>query len=352
LIVACGWLATASAVARWLQAAEGYDYYAAGHPEYRTCGNRQGGLALLGGPDCNGPEGYEPPPPEVDAAFAWLFKRSGYGHVVVLGASLADEYSRYVYHHLPPPHPTSVQTLIFRSRKAAADPFVVATIRNADALFLQGGDQADYVALWKDTPVVEAIQYAARRGAPLGGSSAGLAVLGAFLFSARHGTIFSPAALANPYDDRLTLDRDFLGLTGLGLSPYKSLRQAITDSHFQDRHRMGRMVAFLARVVQDGWTTDAKGIAIDEMTAVLVDTDGTATIADQRRPADRGAAYFLRLSVVPPVCQPGKPLTCGNVSVYRIRATDAGATFKLSTWTGTGGTSVTVSVDRGVLRNQ
>jgi len=300
------------------------------------------GLALLGGP----PDG---PPPEVDAAFAWLFAKSGWGRFVVIGADGVDEYSHYIYDHLPGPHPVSVETLIFQTRDAASNPDVAATIRQADALFIQGGDQWDYLRLWKDTPVQQALADVIARGAPVGGSSAGLAVLGEFVFSARNGTVYSSEALADPYHERVTLDRVLIDSPNLELAPYTYLRNLITDSHFQDRDRMGRLLAFLARLAQDGWATAARAIAVDEMTAVLVEGDGLATVVDNRPASNRGAAHFLSTPGPPELCQPGQPLTYENVSVHRISASDLGAAFDLRTWQGIGGKRYSVSARQGTL---
>ena len=170
---------------------EDYVSYFRSDPRHTASGPATPGLALIGGP----PEG---PPPEVDAAFTWLFAKSGWGRFVVIGADGEEEYGRYIYDHLPAPHPISVATLIFKTRDAASNPTVVETIRHADALFIQGGDQWDYIRLWKDTPVEQAIAQVITRGAPIGGSSAGLAVLGEFVFSARNGTVYSSEALADP----------------------------------------------------------------------------------------------------------------------------------------------------------
>jgi cyanophycinase len=350
LLVACGFLAAAPAVPLAAAAAEGYAYYVAGDPKVPAPGVRVPGLALLGGPPNELYEGHEPPPPEVDAAFTWLVNRSGRGHVVVIGTSNTDEHCTYLYRHLPPPHPVSVETLVFKTRDAASERFVVQTIRNADALFIKGGDQSEYLRLWHGTAVLDAIRHVAGKGAPIGGSSAGLAVLGEFSFSAREEFLYSPLALANPYDKHVTLERDFLGLSRLELSPYRFLRQVLTESHFSDRGRMGRHVTLLARIVQDGWEKQAKGLAVDEMTAVLIEADGSATVVDHRPPDKRGAAYFFVTPGPPEVCRRGVPLTYQNLSAYRIRASDAGAGFNLATWTGTGGTPLTVSVEQGILR--
>ena len=307
------------------------------HPERR--GPMTPGIALLGGP----PAG---PPPEVDAAFAWLFAKSGWGRFVVIGADGSDEYGRYIYRDLPPPHPACVETLIFTSRDAASDPAVSETIRSADALFIQGGDQWDYIRMWKDTPVQQAIGDLLRRGVPVGGSSAGLAVLGEFLFSARNDTVYSSEALADPYHECMTLDRVFIDSPNLG-APYQYLRNVIADSHFHDRDRMGRMLAFLARLTQDGWAQAPRAIAVDEMTAVLVEADGLATVVDNRPPSSRGSACFLLAPGLPQTCSPGQPLTYENVSAYRIRASDQDAHFDLRTWQGRGGERYSVSARRG-----
>ena len=51
---------------------------------------------------------------------------------------------------------------------------VVGKVRNAEALFFAGGDQANYVKMWRDTPLSEAIQGLVKRNVPIGGTSAGL----------------------------------------------------------------------------------------------------------------------------------------------------------------------------------
>ncbi len=96
-----------------------------------------------------------------DDAFRWFLSLSGGGDVVVLRASGADAYHPY-FHKLA--KLDSVETIVFREAAAARDPFVLERIRNADALFIAGGDQWNYVRFWKDTPVQEAINQLLRRG--------------------------------------------------------------------------------------------------------------------------------------------------------------------------------------------
>jgi len=209
---------------------------------------------------------------------------------------------------------------------------VLDAVRHAEAIFLAGGDQSNYVRFWKDTPLAEAVRAAAARGVPVGGTSAGLAVLGQFVYSALNASAESARVLADPYHSSVTLDRAFFDLPGL--------ENLLTDSHFVTRDRLGRLVTFLARLVQDGWTTQARGVGIDEQTALLVDGAGRVTLAGN------GAAYFLRTTAKPASCQPGTPLTIDAVTVYRVAGV---ATFDLRTWTGSGGAAYTVASTGGTL---
>lgn len=76
---------------------------------------------------------------------------------------------------------------MIQNQEAAADPFVLERVARAEALFIAGGDQADYIQQWKGTPLDGAIQALMQRNVPIGGTSAGLAVLGQFDF-ARSGS--------------------------------------------------------------------------------------------------------------------------------------------------------------------
>lgn len=268
--------------------------------------------------------------PDVDAAFAWMIQKGGGGNFVVIRSRGTDAYNPYIY---AMGGVQSVETLVIPSRSAASDPFVAQRIRGADALFIAGGDQADYINFWQGTPVQAAIQELASRKVPIGGTSAGMAVLGRFGFAALNGSITSPEALANPYDKRMTLVRDYLTLPDMG--------SVVTDAHFDTRDRLGRLVAFMARIVNDGWAGMARGIGVDVETALLVE-DGQATRVGL------GAVTFVQSVGLPQVCKPRQPLTYLNLAAQRM----AGAgSFSLRDWASYDNATVryTVSADKGVL---
>jgi cyanophycinase len=266
---------------------------------------------------------------DVDEATSFLCRHSGGGELVVLRASGADDYNSEFQSACPG---NSVVTLVITSQEGANDPFVAEKIRNAHAIFIAGGDQSNYVKYWTGNAVQKEIDEDVRRGVPIGGISAGLAVQGEFVFDSMLDTVKSPEALANPYDPHVTLVRDFLSIP--------VLKSIITDSHFSQRQRMGRSLAFLARIVQDGWAQEAHGIGLDETTAVLVEADGRARVVG------KNSAYFMTLDHRPEVCVDGKALTLRHVKVLKL---SAGDTFDLSAWAATGGSSFEVNVVDGKM---
>jgi cyanophycinase-like exopeptidase len=275
---------------------------------------------------------------DVEENYVRMAKRGGGGDFVVLRASGDDEYNDYIYALC---HCDSVTTLVFDNREAAFDPVVIETVRNAEALFIAGGDQSRYVRFWKGTPVEDAINYVAAKPAPVGGTSAGMAILGEFSYSAMSDeSLTAEVALANPYAADVTLARDFLVMP--------RLRGVLTDQHLWERDRIGRTVALLARLVQDGWVAQARAIAADRETALHIDPqNGTAEVfatADHPTPY----VYFMRTSRPPERCQPGQPLTVRDVEVYRLAP---GGRFDLAAWQGEGGIAYTLSTENGRLRS-
>lgn len=273
---------------------------------------------------------------DVDENFVRMGAASGGGDFVVIRWTGTDAYNQYI---LDLCSCDSVETIVFKNKNAAFDPVVAQKIRNAEALFIAGGDQSNYTKYWKNTPIEDAINFVAAKPAPIGGTSAGMAIMSEFINSAdAKYTLTSTMALANPFDPNLVLDRDFVALSGL--------EGIITDQHLIERDRIGRTLAFMARIVANGWTNDAKAIAADRETTAVINPDGNTVqvIATSDHPTPY--VYFLRRSGQAEVCQPGVPLTYLNVTVYRITV---GGTFDLDTWRGNGGISYTLSANGGVL---
>lgn len=233
-----------------------FGHYRLGDTGAATPGRVSPGLLLMGGGDRN------------FDALRWFMAKAGNGHIVVLRASQGGEIGEEFFNEVGGIQ--SVETFVFKDRDAAHDPAILAALKRADGIFIGGGDQSRYVRWWRGTPVAAALDAHVRAGKPLGGTSAGLAMLGEYLYGAMDGgSQTSPRALADPLGSGNTIEGDFLQLA--------ALEGVITDSHFSERNRLGRLIAFVAK----GESIAGKpllGLGIDEDAAVAVEGDGRARI--------------------------------------------------------------------------
>jgi len=284
-----------------------------------------------------------------DDAFRWLCNHANGGDFLVLRASGDDAYDAYIQGLCKL---NSVATLIIPSREAALDskiaPFAAETIAHAEAIFIAGGDQANYINFWMGTQVQTALNAAIRRGVPLGGTSAGLAVMGEWAYSAQGDKPDDPnldgkTALSDANGPRITLVHGFLNIP--------VLKGIITDSHFAKRNRMGRLLVFLAHIQEpDGNAVPIPegihGIGIDERGAVLVEPDGQATVAGKTN------AWFVTASNNCGIAgKNAAMLSCGPIPVVRV---EPGHHFDLKSWTPSqpgDGKSYTLSVDKGAIHS-
>lgn len=274
---------------------------------------------------------------DLDEAFRFLCEKGTGGDFLILRAAGDDEYNPYVNSLCKM---NSVATLIIPSREAANDPRVADVIEHAEAIFIAGGDQARYINWWQHTPVEDALNAHIAVGKPLGGTSAGLAVMGEYIYSAQGDApddpdLTSAQALADPYFSRVTVRRDFLKI--------ELLRNTLTDSHFAKRNRMGRSLVFLARIVQDAWFANPREIAVDEKSAVLVESDGDARVIGPGK-----GAYFMQIHAAPSICRMGTPLSLQDIAVYHA---PRNSRFNLKTWKGAGGVSYSLSVEDGAVHS-
>eukprot|EP00002_Diphylleia_rotans_P025117 TRINITY_DN4970_c0_g1_i1.p1 TRINITY_DN4970_c0_g1~~TRINITY_DN4970_c0_g1_i1.p1 ORF type:complete len:356 (-),score=68.48 TRINITY_DN4970_c0_g1_i1:239-1306(-) len=300
-----------------------YDYYCVGRCTTDVATQTSPGALLAGGGT------------DVDAAMKWFLVQSGGGDILILRASGSDGYNQYLYDLAPV---NSVATIVFKTKDASTDSFVLDRIRKSEAIFMAGGDQAVYMQFWANSPVQELLQSHLASGRPIGGTSAGLAVLPQFVYTAEFGTVYSDEALANPYNFRVTLsDKPLVSIPALAM--------ATTDTHFQERDRMGRLVTFMARMMQDYGITVSRSIAVNEATAVALDLrTGLGTVMGSSN------AYFLQSNRTPDVCRQLVPLTFVNIDVFKGTG-KAGSVFNFNTWTGSSGTNYKLDAVNGVLQS-
>jgi cyanophycinase-like exopeptidase len=258
---------------------------------------------------------------ENDNASQWFLERANGGDIVVLRASGSDGYNDYFYSDLGV-NVNSVETLKILNLAGATDPYVLDKVANAEAIWFAGGDQYDYVSYFKDNEMEDLLNaHVNEKGGVIGGTSAGMAILGGHYFDAQNGTVTSALAISDPYHNKVSIGhRDFLDI------PY--LKNVITDTHYDDPDRRGRHTVFMARIIADSEDPIRPiGLACEEYTAICIDNEGAARVYGSY-PAEEDYVYFIQprcADYEPDVILLGAPLIWEDgVIAYKIPATEDG----------------------------
>ncbi|AKG24573.1 peptidase S51 [Calothrix sp. 336/3] len=249
---------------------------------------------------------------DVDEAIQWMINRvrgcndcDKKVDVVVIRATGDDGYNQPI---MDMQGVDSVETILVKSKAEANQPEVVNAIQKAEVVFFAGGDQCLYTRNFQNTRLETAVESVYKRGGGIGGTSAGAMIQSNFVYEACGKAIETEDALEDPYRD--------ISFT-YNLFSWRNLENTVIDTHFDRRERMGRLMAFLARQIQDSKSTSALGIAVSEGTSVVVDKNGMAKVMG------KGVAYFVLADHTPEVCKPRQPLTYSNYKIWRVRSGDS-----------------------------
>jgi len=200
-----------------------------------------------------------------DEPYGWFVEKAGYGKIINIDVDETSDWYPSYFESLGAnitSHDLQIATI-----EEANNFSVFQELLSADGIFIEGGDQWDYVSTWKNTYVQTAIQTIYENGGVIGGTSAGLAVLGEVVFDGQNGSLTSDQAAYNPYHYRVSITDDFLDI----------LPGVFTDSHFNERGRLARLTVMLARRNQDN-DEDLLGIGVEYKTAFCVDENMIGTV--------------------------------------------------------------------------
>jgi cyanophycinase len=285
------------------------------------------GLVLMGGGD------------RVNSAFVWMHDTIVGEHtvrggdVIVLRATGTNEYDGYIMDVAPF---NSVRTIVIGRTAGTADfERAAAYVDRAQGVFFSGGDQANY-ARWKGTPLMAAVQRLYARGGVVGGTSAGLAMLGEYAYDSVAADaagddvlVTTQNAVADPSEHIISFTHDLL--------VFPSMRRIITDSHFVTRDRFGRLAVFVA-LLSRSHSNSVMGVGIDEGTAIVVDHLGIGTLLLER---PNGSALLVRVGPGARVAA-GQPFVATTIHVVLLDHHGQHLDFK--TWCAPGARSYAVSI--------
>ena len=241
---------------------------------------------------------------EEDIAARLFVEASFAGDIVILRTSGSlTSYPEYFIGALASITPATVVTVRTSNPEAAADSAVLCRVDRAEAVWLAGGNQWNYLGRWP-APLHEALAAVAQRDATMGGTSAGAVSLGEGAFDARYGTITSKEALSDPLRPEVSISRPVFA--------QPELDGILLDSHFTERSREGRLLVFLARFLADRGEGPVVGIGLDEGVALTIEF-GEYQITSR----ESGAAWLYEVTG-PVDLEPGAPLTLSGIRRVRL----------------------------------
>lgn len=148
----------------------------------------------------------------------------------------------------------SARSLDFRARAESRAGEFADAVKSASGIFFSGGAQMRLPASIGGTPLESAIHDAYKRGAIVGGTSAGAAVMSKVMIAYGKGGPTPREGIAQ-------------FAPGLGLTD-----KIVFDQHFRQKDRLGRLLYLIAA------HPGLLGVGIDENTAAIVEDEKTITV--------------------------------------------------------------------------
>lgn len=223
------------------------------------CDSRaQGSLVLVGGSG-------ETAGGWSDAPYKWVVDHTENKRVAVISYGTESQWIPNYFKSLGARH---AKNFYIPNRAVADQQTIYDSLLTYDAVFLKGGDQSVYYESYLNTKTQEAMQAIYNRGGVLSGTSAGMAVLSPIIYTAQGAYIYPATAISNPYSNQITLRNDFLQTLPTPV---------IFDTHFVQRGRLGRLIAFMAHWFRSTGILPV-GIGVDDRTALCIDSLGVATV--------------------------------------------------------------------------
>lgn len=205
------------------------------------------------------------------------------------------------------------------SRTDANDSTLLLPVKNADVIFIKGGDQSLFYDLWNESLLESLIRAVVteRQGA-IGGTSAGAVSLAQYCFAG--GQELLPAEVLS--DAQTPSLEDTGGGSGIHANFLTVVPNVLIDAHETSRGRLGRLAGLLGKAVQDSGSRELLAIGLDERT-------GIALIGTQAEVIGQGAVELLQQTPSSQLRrEKGRPLVYSDLRLDRL--TD-GWRFDLST---------------------
>ncbi|GJM61431.1 cyanophycinase [Persicobacter diffluens] len=218
----------------------------------------QGSLLLVGG-------GSEQHGGWSDAPYQWFVQQAENKKVAIISyAPEEDSWLSQYFVSLGAAEARHFQIDASNANEAS----LIEQLSSFDAFFFKGGDQWKYYRYYQASRFADWLRIRFEQGAAIGGTSAGMAILGEWDFTAENGSLL-------PVDGMENLDARYFRFQK-ELLP--CLPGFITDTHFAERGRLPRMLSMLG-YMQLRKGVEMWGVGVDDRTALMVDATGVGTVS-------------------------------------------------------------------------
>ena len=199
-----------------------------------------------------------------DVPYSWIVQKSDSGKIIIIDVADATSWlpTYFISFGADTAYNKTIPSIAVANQQTTYDELITAK-----AIFIRGGDQWDYIRLWKGTKVDSAINFVFQNGGVIAGTSAGAAVLGDVDFSAQSGSAYPDDALRNPFYNRMKFENNFLDL----------VPNVLFDTHFTERARQGRLIAMIYNQ-HFNIGIDLIGAGIDDRTAICISPNGIGEV--------------------------------------------------------------------------
>jgi len=216
----------------------------------------QGSLLLVGG----GSEDYNS---WSDAPYSWAVQEADSGRIAIIAYGSATNWLPDYFESLGASYAANFN---LSDSTSINEPSLLDTLLSYDMIFFKGGDQWNYQRDYPGTAIQFAVDSIFNRGGVVGGTSAGMAILSSWVYTAENGTIYPDEAITDTNDIRMTLD---VGMWSF-YSPY------IFDTHYVERGRLGRLIGFSGKL--NSMNESAWSLGLDDRTAICIEVSGIGEV--------------------------------------------------------------------------
>ncbi len=222
--------------------------------------------------------------------FAEFMKRCDHGNIVIINAAETNIDGSYIESSwlydgfiMVDEKLHSLEHFGIKTKEAAFDAYLIGRVCMSDGIIFGSGDQFKYLQRWKNTPLEQAINNHVAIGKPIYGTSAGVAIASQFVYTGENDSISSSQAFRDPY-----YNPTYKYIEG-NFHAFTPLKGYICDTHFSERDRLGRLLSFIARIIENdskkeidnfegqNWS-NTFGLGVNENGAIIINQDGSTTI--------------------------------------------------------------------------